>query len=111
MKVLSKLTDSELLIEYEECSECWSGYSYDCFGFYVSAIQRQITKRGLKPMIPIRTCSDKDLLRELEDYKKHPERFAYDQVEGVFQGYYLNQLIKECAIRNLKVPYENSNQS
>ena len=104
MKKLSTLTDSELLIEYENCSECWSGYSYDCFGFYVIAIQREKTKRSLRPMVPVRTCSDKELQREINDYASHPEAFAYDQIEGTFQGYYLSQLIKECILRKLEIP-------
>lgn len=111
MKQLNTLSDIELLIEYEDNSVCWSGYSYDCFSFYVAAIQREITKRELRPMISIRTCSDKELLKELSDYKKHPEAFAYDQVPGVFQGYYLNQLIKECILRNLRFDNEDSNKS
>lgn len=111
MKQLNTLSDIELLLEFEENCEKWGLYSCDCFGFYISAIQREITKRELRPMISIRTCSDKELLKEISDYKKHPEAFAYDQVPGVFQGYYLNQLIKECILRNLRFDNEDSNKS
>ena len=111
MKNPNTLTDSELLVSYEENCQKWPFFSYDCFALLLDAQIEEIQKRKLKPMISIKTCSDKELLREIGDYKKHPEAFAYDQVPGVFQGYYLNQLIKECILRNLKVNNEDSDKS
>lgn len=39
-------TYEELLKEHEECEHLWSMYSCDCFGFYISALQKEIVKRG-----------------------------------------------------------------
>ncbi len=47
MKIdIKKSTYHELLDEYEKCEELWRRYSCDCFGFYISAILSEITKRG-----------------------------------------------------------------
>lgn len=39
-------TYEELIQEYIECEKLWSKYSYDCFGFYIKALNAEIVKRG-----------------------------------------------------------------
>ena len=111
MKNPNTLTDSELLVSYEENCQKWSFFSCDCFALLLDAQIEEIQKRKLRPMISIRTCSDKELIREISAYNKHPEAFAYDQVPGAFQGYYYSMLMKEFVLRNLKANNEDSNKS
>ena len=47
---IEKASKKELLEESEECSKLWSKYSCDCFGFYTSALHREIVKRGGWPV-------------------------------------------------------------
>ncbi|NJO89831.1 MAG: hypothetical protein HC831_13455 [Chloroflexia bacterium] len=43
---ISKVSNHDLLNEYEKCMAIWGKYSCDCFGYYISALHREITKRG-----------------------------------------------------------------
>lgn len=47
-------TDQELVNEYEICQQLWGKYSCDSFGYYLSALQKEISKRNvflLKPVL------------------------------------------------------------
>lgn len=44
---LEKATDDELALEQIRCEKLWSRFSCDCFGFYISALHREITKRNI----------------------------------------------------------------
>lgn len=44
---LENASDDELVRYQIECEKLWSRYSCDCFGFYVSALHREITKRDI----------------------------------------------------------------
>lgn len=43
-------THSELLDEYEQCEKDWAELSSDCFGFYISALHKEIVKHGGWPI-------------------------------------------------------------
>ena len=45
-KDLSKVSYEELIEEWDKCQELWGKYSCDCFGFYIDALHKEITKRG-----------------------------------------------------------------
>ena len=40
-------TDEELLAEFEQCQADWGKWSCDCFGFYITAMQKEISKRNI----------------------------------------------------------------
>ena len=40
-------TDDELIEEEIECQRVWGKFSCDCFGFYISALRREITDRNI----------------------------------------------------------------
>lgn len=44
---IEKATDDELVAESIECDKLFSSYSCDCLGFYISAINKEITKRNI----------------------------------------------------------------
>lgn len=44
---IEKATHNELLNEYEKCEDLWGKYSCDCFGFYMSALHKKISKHKL----------------------------------------------------------------
>ncbi len=39
-------TLQELINEHEICQQDWGKYSSDCFSFYISALHKEILKRG-----------------------------------------------------------------
>jgi hypothetical protein len=39
-------TREQLIQEYNECEKLWGKYSSDCFGFYMTALHKQISKLG-----------------------------------------------------------------
>ena len=43
-------THEELLIEYTKCQIMWGLYSCDCFGFYLTALNKKITELGGWPI-------------------------------------------------------------
>lgn len=47
---IENATHQELLDEYERCQELWDKYSCDSFGYYISALHKEIVKRGGWPI-------------------------------------------------------------
>ena len=43
---IENATHQELLDEYKRCQEEWGKYSCDSFGYYISALHKEIVKRG-----------------------------------------------------------------
>lgn len=44
---LKNATDDELIEEEAECERLWGRYSCECFGFYISALRREILDRNI----------------------------------------------------------------